>query len=243
MDAKPELNFLDLKGLPIFKQLQLEEALLRADTENWCLINTGAPVAIVMGVSTQPEKVVNEKVFNDNPVPLIRRYSGGGTVIIEESTVLLSLILNHSHVPATPFPREVMAWTHKLYRPAFGSLPFKLEENDYVLGERKCGGNAQYFIKNRLVHHTSFLWDYTPSNMDYLCMPPRMPAYRNQRGHGEFLETIKTHIPEKTLFIKCLIEAMGVSFDLKQVSLETARQALMLPYRQATRECSLELIS
>jgi len=43
-----------------------------------------------------------------------------------------------------------------------------LRENDYVLGPRKMGGNAQSIIKNRWVHHTSFLWDFDVLKMRYL---------------------------------------------------------------------------
>jgi hypothetical protein len=46
------VKFLKLAALPILKQLQLEEALLRATKHNWFLINQGTPEpTIVMGVS------------------------------------------------------------------------------------------------------------------------------------------------------------------------------------------------
>lgn len=70
---------------------------------------------------------------------------------------------------------------------------FKLREHDYVFGDKKVqqsrrnnttyytlltrvisprltqfGGNAQSITKDRWVHHTSFLWDFDPANMDYL---------------------------------------------------------------------------
>ena len=39
-------------GLPLLRQLKLEEALLRADGGNWCLINDGAASATaVLGLS------------------------------------------------------------------------------------------------------------------------------------------------------------------------------------------------
>jgi lipoate-protein ligase A len=49
---------------------------------------------------------------------------------------------------------------------------------DYVFGDRKFGGNAQSIIKNRWIHHTSFLWDYDVRNMAYLKLPSRVPQYR-----------------------------------------------------------------
>jgi hypothetical protein len=49
---QPILKLLRLSRFPIYHQLVLEEALLRATTDNWCLINDGAfAPAIVMGIS------------------------------------------------------------------------------------------------------------------------------------------------------------------------------------------------
>ena len=46
------VRLLRLKGFPILQQLQLEEALLRADAGNWFVLNDGAPdPAIVLGIS------------------------------------------------------------------------------------------------------------------------------------------------------------------------------------------------
>jgi hypothetical protein len=47
-------------------------------------------------------------------------------------------------------------------------MQFALRENDYVLGAHKIGGNAQSISKNRWVHHTSFLWDFESTRMEYL---------------------------------------------------------------------------
>lgn len=50
--GRPLLRLLRLSRFPIFHQLVLEEALLRATQQNWCLVNDGAfNPAIVMGIS------------------------------------------------------------------------------------------------------------------------------------------------------------------------------------------------
>ena len=41
-----------LAGVPILQQLHIEQALLRADSQNWLVVNDGSSVpAIVMGIS------------------------------------------------------------------------------------------------------------------------------------------------------------------------------------------------
>lgn len=50
--CRPAIQLLRLWQFPILRQLQLEEALLRVDDRNWCIINDGAATpAIVMGIS------------------------------------------------------------------------------------------------------------------------------------------------------------------------------------------------
>ena len=46
------VRLIQCKGMPILRQLQIEEALLRKSGDNWCLLNDGSSQpAIVMGIS------------------------------------------------------------------------------------------------------------------------------------------------------------------------------------------------
>ena len=53
------LHVVSLEGMSIFEQLQLEEALFRADTRSWCLWNRGVAPAIVLGLSSKLEEGVD----------------------------------------------------------------------------------------------------------------------------------------------------------------------------------------
>ncbi len=129
-----------------------------------CLLNRGSPPAIVMGISGKMDELIYREKFHQAPLPVIRRFSGGGTVIVDHNTLFVTLICQADQVPASPFPRSLMQWLAELYRPLFSTQPFDLRENDYTLGERKWGGNAQSIIKGRWLHHSSLLWDYDPSH-------------------------------------------------------------------------------
>lgn len=183
-----KLNLLLLDSLPIFEQLQLEEGLLRTNEENWCILNSGSSPAIILGISGAPLKFVDQTVFLQNPVPLIRRFSGGGTVFVDKNTFFSTFIFNHAS-----YPEKMLQWTQQFYRPIFEPHPFSLKENDYAIGVKKCGGNAQYFCKNRSLHHTSFLFDYDSSNMNYLLFPEKTPKYREGRSHDEFLTRLNKY--------------------------------------------------
>ncbi len=227
------MNLLQLEGAPILEQLQIEEALLRADKRNWCIVNQGSSPAIVMGISGKPEHLIDNEKWKQAPIPVIKRFSGGGTVVIDENTLFVTFICNTDFVPVSPFPESIMRWTEALYRPIFGNS-FALKENDYVLAEKKFGGNAQSIIKNRWLHHSSFLWDYCPKKMDYLLMPPKTPQYRNGRPHGDFLCKLADRWPCKMEFQKKLTEHLKNYLNMNQVEKGEIIELLSLPHRKAT---------
>ena len=49
---------------------------------------------IVMGLSGKVEKLVNVEKARELHLPVIKRFSGGGTVVVDDSTFCLTFILN-----------------------------------------------------------------------------------------------------------------------------------------------------
>lgn len=186
-----KISLIELKGRPIFEQLQLEEALLRSEEGNFCVINYGSPRAIVMGLSNQPEALLDMAKVKADRIPVIKRFSGGGTVIVDESTLFVTFILAKKDFDLSPFPEPILKWGEQVFADAWNIDGFHLRENDYCIKERKCGGNAQYISKDRFLQHTSFLWDYSQENMQYLLLPTRRPKYRLDKSHDEFLTRLK----------------------------------------------------
>ncbi len=211
---KHKLHVLELSKRPIFEQLRLEEAFLRTSDLNICLINHGTPRAIVMGISGEPSSLIHGPQVKQDGVPVIRRFSGGGTVIVDEETLFITFLMNQNAVPVIPFPEPILRWTGQLYTASWQIPGFRLVENDYAIGERKCGGNAQYIKKNRWLHHTSFLWDYALQNMEYLRLPVKRPNYRADRAHSEFLCTLKSYAESKEALIASLLKELGQRFEL-----------------------------
>ena len=84
------IRLIHLKNIPIFQQLQLEEALLRVGSHNYCIINEGSSPAVVLGSSCKPALHVNEDLQKTHPIPVIKRFSGGGSVVVDEKTLFKS---------------------------------------------------------------------------------------------------------------------------------------------------------
>ncbi len=227
-------KLLRLKNYPIYEQLLLEEKLLRADSSNWCLINEGSTPSIVMGISGKKEELIDcQKTTQDN-IPLIKRFSGGGTVFVDENTLFITFISQKNIHDFPAYPEPIMKWTEGIYRDVFAHPEFRLRENDYVIGHKKFGGNAQYIKKDRWLHHTSFLWDYSPEKMQYLLHPKKTPTYRAGRSHDEFLCRMREFFPNKEQLINKLVEEMQKRFSLHMASLEEALESCGMEVRQST---------
>jgi len=233
MPKFPEIHVLKLDHVPIYQQLQIEEALLRADDRNWCVINSGSTPAIVMGISGKPELLIDSEKL-DPAVPIIRRFSGGGTVVVDSNTYFISFICNSECSGINCFPNDVHCWAKELYRSIFEGLNFDLRENDYVIEDRKFGGNAQYLRKGRWLHHSTLLWDFDPKRMEYLLLPQKRPKYREDRNHSEFLCRLCDYMEDKKTIQERLYETLETKFIVVEPSEHILLQPLQTPHRKAT---------
>lgn len=240
---KPSLQLLHLHGISIEEQLYLEEALLRIGKGSWCLINRGAPPAIVMGVSGKAEAWIHLPTLAASPIPVIQRYSGGGTVVIGSDTLLISFIMDRETLPhVDPYPESLLKWSSRLYAPLFHSLSvsnslnsFARIEQDYTLGGKKCGGNAQYLAKGRWVHHTSWLWGYTAAQMDYLLAPPKQPAYRQGRPHRDFLTPLCQYFACPHKWVEEFLLLLHQDFAIEKGDYDRVKELSLQPHRRTTR--------
>ena len=199
------IHLITLKHTPIEKQLEMEKNLLDKEKESFLIVNIGPPKAIVMGSSQKEEQVIHlEKA---SLIPIIRRFSAGGCVILDHDTIMVTFIMNKKDVGIDLYPLSIMKWTEKFYQKCLSIPTFSLMDNDYAIGDKKVGGNAQYIKKDRFLHHSSFLWDYNKDYMDMLKHPPKEPAYRKNRPHHDFLTTLKPYLT-KEVFINAMSQGV-----------------------------------
>uniref|UniRef100_A0A7N0VF47 BPL/LPL catalytic domain-containing protein n=1 Tax=Kalanchoe fedtschenkoi TaxID=63787 RepID=A0A7N0VF47_KALFE len=190
---------------------------------NPCIIHSFLCVFAIIVCLRKPAELLELDLVLRDHVPVIKRFTGGGTVIVDSGTVFVTFICNKDAVPGLqPYPRPIMSWSSLVYNEVFqGTRNFNLRENDYVFGNLKFGGNAQSITKNRWVHHTSFLWDFEEKNMSYLKHPAKAPDYRQARSHLEFICRMKDYIP-RSIFIDKTIRALSSHFTVSPTTLEEA---------------------
>ncbi len=229
-------HYLHLRDWAIFDQLKLEEGLLRADDRNFFLISEGSRLpSIVMGISGKLEQLVDRDRLSSLDIPLIRRFSGGGTVVVDEETLFVTFIGDKSLLENAS-PETVLKWAESIFQRALGHPEFHLRENDFAIGEKKCGGNALYLQKNRWLLHTSFLWSYKKERMDLLLHPPKTPTYRLGRSHEDFICRMEEHFPSKQEISSRIVAEMQKRFGLQEANIEEIETVLAgSSHRRSTR--------
>src|SRR5262249_43560081 len=124
-------------------------------------------------------------------VPVWRRASGGGAVLLGGGCLCFSLVLAYDRSPQLRGVRSSYVAILDVVRKALMSvLPdiVRCGITDLSVERRKFSGNAQQRKQNYLLHHGTLLYGFDIDRVErYLRQPARQPEYRNNRDHRSFL--------------------------------------------------------
>lgn len=153
-----------------------------------------ADISIVLGRACREEPEINGKEAAEDGVKIVRRMSGGGTVLQGPGCLNYSLVLSFEKRPELKDIKRSYRLILKRICGAFGRIGIKAEfepVSDMALGGKKFSGSAQWRQKRYMLHHGTVLYDFPIEKIErYLKMPPAEPLYRKGRSHGEFLRNI-----------------------------------------------------
>jgi lipoate---protein ligase len=200
------MDSLDLSLPSLPANLALDEALLleaEAGRQEEVLRFWEWPAfGVVLGAGCQLAVDVDEPACAAASVPICRRASGGGTVLLGPGCLCFTLILRYDRDPALREIPSSYAFILDRVRAALGDLLPAIElagTSDLAAGDWKFSGNAQQRKRHHLLHHGSLLYSFAIERVEhYLRMPPRQPAYRQGRPHGAFL----TNLPASAADLK-----------------------------------------
>jgi lipoate-protein ligase A len=188
--------FLDCTLPSPANNLALDEALLLTCQETAALeilrIWEWPRAAIVLGAGCKLTDDVNEAACVADGVPILRRSSGGGTVLLGRGCLLFSLVLAYERAPELahigPSYRYIL---ERICRALAVADLHPAGTSDLALGPRKVSGNAQQRKRTHLLHHGTLLYDFDVAQVGrYLRLPARKPEYRKDRPHEEFLANL-----------------------------------------------------
>jgi lipoate-protein ligase A len=179
-----------------------DEALL-----DWCEARPDAEVLrcweaalpfVVVGYANDAAREVNMAACEARGVPILRRCSGGGTVLQGPGCLNYTLVLRITgHGPT----RNVAAANRFIMERNCAALQSVLRNpksamrvqgfTDLALDGVKFSGNAQRRKRRCLLFHGTILLGLDLALVDELLqMPSRQPDYRQNRSHREFIRNL-----------------------------------------------------
>lgn len=192
------LRLLDLTLPSPTENLALDDALLDELEEQG-----GDPVLrfwesaqyfVVLGPSCRLFDDVHTDACQQDAIPVLRRASGGGTVLQGPGCLSYAFVL-----PLTLHPdlTDIRA-TNRLILERIAHALHRWEPaiafrgiSDLAIDGKKVSGNAQRRTRHALLFHGTVLHAMSGDLITrYLKQPARQPDYRADRPHGTFLRTI-----------------------------------------------------
>lgn len=122
--------------------------------------------AILIGRNQNTMSEINYEYIKENDITVVRRLSGGGTVYNDYGNMLYTFITYRGDNEG-----QVKNGFEKFAAPVIDALQslgvnaIFTGRNDITIEDKKFSGNAQYFTKEKLLHHGTLLYDCDMSKL------------------------------------------------------------------------------
>ena len=242
------MKLLDLTLLSPAENLACDEALLDAAEagagDEVLRFWESRESFVVVGYANKVAVEVSVAACETRDIPILRRCSGGGTVLQGPGCLNYTLVLRitadgplHNIGSANRFIMERnRAAIESLFR-TFNLQPstFNLSirgHTDLAIGGRKFSGNSQRRRRHFLLFHGTFLLNFNLALIsELLPMPSKQPDYREHRTHDRFLTNLNVSADKVKLAMR---QAWQAEESLKKPPLEKITALARDKY--ATRE-------
>lgn len=175
-----------------------------------------SPQPVVIQGRSSPLREVNEDACRADGVPVLRRVSGGATVVLGPGCLMYAVVLGFDARPELRAIDCAHRYVCEQLVAALAPLVPGVERagsSDLVLAsgagatQKKFSGNSLRVRKSHLLYHGTVLYDFPLELIGrWLGEPVRQPEYRAARDHGAFL----TNLPASRAAIEdALIDAWG----------------------------------
>lgn len=151
--------------------------------------------AVVIGrASKTADEVFLDRCQADD-VPVLRRCSGGASVVIGPGCLMYGVVLDLARSPHL----EMISAAHEHVTNQLATalqavgLPVDVRGHcDLTIDGWKFSGNALRITRSHVLYHGTMLYNFDlPLVSRYLREPPRQPDYRGQRSHNSFIRNIE----------------------------------------------------
>jgi len=184
------LSLIDVELSDASDNLRFDEDLLHAGHPVMRFWET-VQECVVLGRSGRVERDVKLDLCRRSRIPVLRRCSGGGAVLLGPGCLNYSIVLPLEWNVRWRDVRYSFEWTMTLVRRALGVPGLRSEGSDLSLDDRKVSGNAQRRTQTAILHHGTILYSFDGHRAEHFLKPPlRAPQYRAGRSHRDFLGNV-----------------------------------------------------
>jgi len=150
---------------------------------------------VVLGHGKRVAEEIHEEACQRDGVRVLRRTSGGGSVLQGPGCLSYSLVFGLGGQPqletATGTNDWIMTHTQELLAAVSGLPVVRDGCTDLAVGRRKFSGNAQRRKRRSVLFHGTILHAMELGRIgSYLREPCQRPLYRGERVHSEFVTNL-----------------------------------------------------
>lgn len=146
---------------------------------------------VVLGAANDAAREADVEACAASGIPIVKRYGGGGTVLLHDGCVVVSLgVWVRQHYQNRFYFELVNGAVIDALAGAWPGLEELAQRglSDLVHGDRKVGGTSLFRSRNYLLYQASLLVDARRELIArHLRHPSREPDYRAGRSHGDFI--------------------------------------------------------
>jgi lipoate-protein ligase A len=215
--------------------LALDEALLTAadagESTGVVRIWESSDYVVVLGRSSDAQREVKLDACQRDGVPVMRRSSGGATVLIGPGCLMYAVVMPTDGA-------EGMTQIDRVHDEALGRIAASLAPrvhgvvragtSDLALDvgdgglPRKFSGNSLRVKRRYLLYHGTLLYEFELSRVGrWLSWPARQPKYRAGRSHSDFVVNLPL---SRAALEECLIDAWQANVALDDWPRERTQQ-------------------
>ena len=155
---------------------------------------------VVLGRASRLSEEVNTSACDADRVPVLRRASGGATIVAGPGCLMYSVLISYQKRPKwrglDVAHQQVMSRVRDAVQNTLDTFHLKLQVEiqgtcDLTIDDRKFSGNALRCKRNWMIYHGTIMVAMPLEWLSkYLLEPPRQPAYREKRSHDTFVANV-----------------------------------------------------